>query len=78
MKKRKVIITAIITIIIGIFVNTLSYADSDIIVALDPGHGGSEPGASAGGLVEKNLTWKLATRVKEILDRTPGITRNIN
>ncbi len=49
-------------------------AVNDIVVMLDPGHGGTETGAAGGGLIEKDLTWKIATRVKEILDRTPGIT----
>ena len=49
-------------------------ANTDVVVALDPGHGGGDPGASAGGLVESDLTWKIATRVKAILDRTSGIT----
>ena len=31
-------------------------------------------GPSAGGLIESDLTWKIATRVKAILDRTSGIT----
>ena len=57
-----------------LFIPNISKANSDIIVALDPGHGGTEPGASSGGLVEKELTWKIATRVKEILDSTSEIT----
>ena len=56
-------------------INTNVYAtNTDVVVALDPGHGGNDPGAMAGGLVESDLTWKLATRVKSILDRTTGIT----
>ena len=31
-----------------------------LIVALDPGHGAEDPGASANGLVEKDLNWKIA------------------
>ena len=38
------------------------------VVALDPGHGGSEPGASANGLVERELTWKIALYGKEALE----------
>ncbi|RNL37839.1 N-acetylmuramoyl-L-alanine amidase, partial [Paraeggerthella hongkongensis] len=37
------------------------------VVALDPGHGGSEPGASGNGLVEKDVTWKIAQYCKEAL-----------
>ena len=38
------------------------------VVALDPGHGGSDPGASANGLVERELTWKIALYCKEALE----------
>ena len=73
MKRRKLLISISIFISIIIIFSSLSLASSDIVIALDPGHGGTESGAAGGNLVEKNLTWKLATRVKGILDNTPGI-----
>uniref|UniRef100_UPI003AB220C0 N-acetylmuramoyl-L-alanine amidase n=1 Tax=Paraeggerthella sp. TaxID=2897350 RepID=UPI003AB220C0 len=62
------------------------------VVALDPGHGGSEPGASGGGLVEKDVTWKIAQYCKEALgayanvevyltrgqDERVGLTERVN
>ena len=36
-------------------------------VVLDPGHGGKDEGATANGLVEKNLSLDVATRVEKIL-----------
>lgn len=33
-------------------------------IVLDPGHGGEATGASAGGLVEADLVWELATRLE--------------
>ena len=36
-------------------------------VFIDPGHGGTDPGAIGNGLQEKNLTLQIATRVKDIL-----------
>lgn len=36
-------------------------------VYIDPGHGGSEPGASANGLVEKELTLDIALQTRDIL-----------
>lgn len=39
------------------------------LVLLDPGHGGQDPGISAGGLLEKDLTLDLAKRVAA---RLPG------
>ena len=73
MKNKKLLISFLIVITL-LIVPTMVNAQDDIVVMLDPGHGGTESGAAAGGLVEKDLTWKLATRVKEILDNTPGIT----
>ena len=74
MKTKKYFITMIFLVIIFLSFTNVSFASSDIIVALDPGHGGNDSGAIGGGLQEKNLTWKIASRVKEILDNTPGIT----
>ncbi|MBP3040592.1 N-acetylmuramoyl-L-alanine amidase [Bacillaceae bacterium Marseille-Q3522] len=34
---------------------------------IDPGHGGSDPGAVANGIQEKNITLQIATRVRDIL-----------
>ncbi|MEM9018886.1 MAG: N-acetylmuramoyl-L-alanine amidase [Verrucomicrobiota bacterium] len=36
-------------------------------VVIDPGHGGKDPGSNAFGLVEKELTLDLATRLEKIL-----------
>jgi N-acetylmuramoyl-L-alanine amidase len=36
-------------------------------VFIDPGHGGTDPGAVGNGLQEKNLTLQIATRIKDIL-----------
>ena len=44
-----------------------------VVVALDPGHGGSDGGASANGLVEKSLTLSIAKYCQAALQRQ-GIT----
>ena len=72
-KVKKILLLIIITAF-AVICGSKVYAESDIVVALDPGHGGTESGAVGGNLVEKDLNWKLATRVKKILDKTPGIT----
>jgi N-acetylmuramoyl-L-alanine amidase len=36
-------------------------------IFIDPGHGGSDPGASANGLQEKNITLKIAKKIQDIL-----------
>ena len=44
-------------------------ANGQIVVALDPGHGGSDPGAGYGGLREKNLTLSIARYCREALSQ---------
>ncbi len=44
------------------------------MVVLDPGHGGSDGGASANGLTEKNLTLKIAQYCKAELEGYGGVT----
>lgn len=53
----------------------------NIIVVIDPGHGGKDPGAGgAGGVHEKDVVLAIARRLKATLDATPGfqavLTRN--
>ena len=43
--------------------------NNDFVVVLDPGHGGRDPGAEAGGYRESNLMLELADAVKESLIR---------
>lgn len=53
----------------------------DIVVAIDPGHGGKDPGARGpSGLREKDVVLKIAQRLAQIVDSEPGmrayLTRN--
>ncbi|MGF0101184.1 N-acetylmuramoyl-L-alanine amidase [Bariatricus sp. SGI.019] len=47
---------------------------SNVVVVLDPGHGGNDGGASANDLVEKDLTLKIAKYCKEELEQYSGVT----
>jgi N-acetylmuramoyl-L-alanine amidase len=38
------------------------------IIVLDPGHGGTDPGAIGNGLQEKNLTLTIGLKVKQLLE----------
>lgn len=42
------------------------------VVVLDPGHGGEDPGATHGGIVEKHLVLGVAKMVKAYFDRDPA------
>jgi N-acetylmuramoyl-L-alanine amidase len=45
----------------------------DIIIAVDPGHGGEDPGAiGPGGLFEKNVVLDISERLVERLNAIPG------
>ena len=54
--------------------------NNEFVVVLDPGHGGKDPGAEAGGHRESNLMLELAAAVKESLIRNTNfeviLTRN--
>ncbi|WP_413530245.1 N-acetylmuramoyl-L-alanine amidase AmiB [Rahnella inusitata] len=52
--------------------STITTSDSKIIVAIDAGHGGQDPGAiGAGGLKEKNVTIAIARKLQTILNADP-------
>ena len=78
MKKIIKIGILIVIIIIALMFPTKSNADNDVIVMLDPGHGGTDSGATNSGYAEKDIVWKIATKVKEILDNTSGITAHLS
>ncbi len=46
----------------------------DVVVAIDAGHGGEDPGAlGRRGTREKNVTLQIAHRLKELIDARPGM-----
>lgn len=45
-----------------------------MVVVLDPGHGGSDPGKVANGYNEKDLNLKIAKYAKEELEKYSGVT----
>jgi len=52
----------------------------DRVIAIDAGHGGRDPGASAHGTREKDIVLSVARRLNTLLEQTPGLrpvmTRN--
>jgi N-acetylmuramoyl-L-alanine amidase len=48
--------------------------DRDIIVAIDAGHGGEDPGSiGPSGTYEKNVTLPIAKRLARLIDKQPGM-----
>lgn len=43
-------------------------------IFIDPGHGGSDPGAVANGLKEKDLTLKIAKKIQSLLSEYEGVS----
>lgn len=47
--------------------------DGKVVVVIDPGHGGSQPGACSNGLIEKNLTLKISKYFRDELREYSGV-----
>lgn len=45
-----------------------------LVVAIDPGHGGYDPGSMANGVVEKDVNWSIANHFKDELSTYTGVT----
>lgn len=66
---------SVLSSIAGVFLPaTTAKAAENVVVVLDPGHGGSDPGASANGLIEKNLNLSVALACKSELEQYNGVT----
>lgn len=48
---------------------TSAEKDGNLIIVLDPGHGGKDPGASAGGIYEREINLTVATYCKNFLEQ---------
>lgn len=47
----------------------------DLVIAIDPGHGGKDPGArGASGAIEKQVVMQIARRLASVIDNQPGFT----
>jgi N-acetylmuramoyl-L-alanine amidase len=73
---------AVLTVAVLLLISVPSVAaDNRYRACLDPGHGGTDPGATAGALVEKELNLDIARRVRDLLGATDynvTLTRNDN
>lgn len=49
-------------------------SERDLVIALDPGHGGKDPGASGQfGLLEKDVVLQISRRLARKIDQEPGM-----
>lgn len=73
---RKIILKALIlSLIIGIFGQPItSQAKENIVIMIDPGHGGANLGANPTGYVEKDMTLVTALAMKEELEKYQGVS----
>ena len=68
-------ISLVLTLLVGgalAFVSPV-FADDGVsrfIIALDPGHGGNDPGAQAMGVDEADLVLSFARRLADVLEET--------
>ncbi|RLE35825.1 hypothetical protein DRJ12_04865 [Candidatus Acetothermia bacterium] len=44
-----------------------------VVIAIDPGHGGRDPGGVAGDILEKDINLQIATRLAELISAQPGL-----
>ena len=67
------IIKIIIFILIILFVSAIKV--KAVTIVLDPGHGGSDPGAmnSRAGIIESDVNYKIATYLKEYLEKYENV-----
>ena len=53
---------------------SIKFADKPIVIAVDAGHGGEDPGAiGRGGLQEKNASLAMARRLANLINQQPGM-----
>jgi N-acetylmuramoyl-L-alanine amidase len=74
MRRQSVLILGALAVLALVSRAPHAVAGSTVVVAIDAGHGGIDPGAIAGGLVEKDVALTLARLLAARLDRTPGLT----
>ncbi|RAJ16024.1 N-acetylmuramoyl-L-alanine amidase family protein [Arenibacter echinorum] len=75
MKRFYIIPFIILTYFLTSFSKDMETDDNDgkLVVVLDAGHGGHDPGNLGNGYLEKNIALKIVLKVGEILERNPNI-----
>lgn len=55
--------------------NTSGSALANRIIVIDPGHGGKDPGASGGGVIEKQVVLKVSQKVQQKLQAAGAVVK---
>jgi N-acetylmuramoyl-L-alanine amidase len=71
--RRRAILALVALAAASLVARVPSAQAGDVVVAIDAGHGGIDPGASADGLVEKHVVLEVARRLAFHLGRIPGL-----
>ena len=50
------------------------YTGRDVVVVIDAGHGGHDPGASGFGVREKDVVLQISKRLANLVDQQPGLS----
>ncbi len=88
--KKRLVLGILLILLVGVLCRTGFQADKQAtqtlavpvanhVVVIDPGHGGFDAGASANGVVEKELNLAVALYLKQYIEQSGGIavlTRN--
>ena len=79
MKTKKIKIILIILLLGTLFLLGMAGkvdamdSDGNLVIVLDPGHGGGDPGATGGNLREDEVNFKIAYYAKEELEQYEGV-----
>lgn len=75
--QKKFLISVILAFVLffAIFmqVDITAEAKRDVVIVIDPGHGGTNMGARHNGVIEKEATMKVAVAMKEELEKYEGV-----
>lgn len=70
--KISICIILVLFLCCGIRMN--AEAKRDVVIVIDPGHGGTNMGARHNGVIEKEATMKVALAMKDELEKYEGVT----
>ncbi len=70
---NRIILVLFLVLCFCIQFNVTAEAKRDVVIVIDPGHGGTNMGAKHNGVIEKEATMKVAIAMKEELEKYEGV-----